>query len=133
MDKDIRQHLNALVLNWNSDELVSSDVLPPDEEKVKWWQFWKMDASQKKNAQVIFRYLLESCDDFLKIILKKYGVFEGNKEEIIAAVSTLYDTTVTLPIWLKPFGGSLKNLVLIILPIFLDFLAEKYSQIKVDA
>jgi heptaprenylglyceryl phosphate synthase len=125
-DKELQQHVNFLILNWNSPDAMVSEVTIENQTDKKWWQFWKLDSNQKNNIQNIVRYLLESTDDFLQILYKKYGA-ALQVDQIVTAVSQLYDTVVKLPLWLTPFSASIKNVVLTLIPVLVEFLNTKYG------
>jgi len=127
---ELRQQLNFLVLNWNSPEILTSDVLPEDAPQKHWWEFWKLDSNQKNSIQNIFRYMLEGLDDFVKILFKKYGSPTDHQDEIISAISSLYDNVVVLPFWLKPLSSKFKEYFMLIIPICVAFLDSKYKGIN---
>jgi hypothetical protein len=122
----IEKHVNFLVANWHSSDILVSEILPESNNK-KWWQFWKLDADQKQNLQNVFRYMLEGIEDFVIILQKTYGNIGDHQEDIVNGVSTLYDNIVTLPLWLKPFNSKIKGWVLLIVPIVVDFLDNRTS------
>jgi len=118
-------HLKWLIWNWNSDEV--SDETPDDR---RWWEFWKVDASRKKSLLVVGRYLLEGLDDFIRIASAK-GNPLNYKATIISSASSLYDTVISdakFPWWMKPFGGSIKELIIkVIASLLIDFIINRYS------
>jgi hypothetical protein len=148
MNELLRQHTNYLILNWeNPHQTVLQPVSFVDNVKT-WWNTWINDPKRKEEFANIIRYLLESLDDFIAIVIEnnkklftQENVAEYNesstdpivleqksiKDSIIDSFSKLYDSMMTLPLWLKPFSGSIRNLVVgIIAPIVLDFILRKY-------
>lgn len=125
MEKELQDHLDFLLLNWHSSDNLTSETLPDSTKK--WWQFWKIDAEQKKSIQNVFQYLLESADDFVRIIYKKYGGIANHEAEILSAISTLYDSTITVPIWLLPFSGKLKSSIMLVIPVLIGYIDNKYN------
>jgi hypothetical protein len=125
LDDHMEQHLRWLQWNWDSEK--TSDETPPDR---RWWEFWKIDKSRKESLLVVGRYLLEGLDDFIKIAKSKGNPLEF-KATILATMANLYDTVMIsakLPWWLKPFGGSLKSLVInVVASLLIDYIVRRYE------
>jgi len=123
--KDMDQHLKWLVWNWSSSE-TSADT--PDDRQ--WWEFWKIDKSRKKGLLVIGRYLLEGLDDFVRIAKSQGNPLEY-KATILNSIGSLYDAVITgakIPWWMKPFGSSLKNLVInVMASLLIDYIVKRYD------
>jgi hypothetical protein len=103
LEGTLEQHSRWLQHAWNSTE--TADI--PDDRR--WWEFWRVDKSRKRDLSVIGRYL----------------------PPILAAIGTLYDTIIVdakIPFWLKPFRGSLKTIVINVLAsLLIDFIVEHYE------
>lgn len=123
--EDMDQHLKWLMWNWNSSE--TAEGTPDDRQ---WWQFWKIDKSRKKGLLVVGRYLLEGLDDFIRIAKSK-GDPLTYKATILDSAGSLYDAVITgakIPWWMKPFGGSLKTLVINVLAsLLIDYIVKRYA------
>ena len=125
-DEDMDTHLKWLLWNWQSTE--TSEATPEDR---RWWEFWKIDKSRKKGLLVVGRYLLEGLDDFVRIAKSKGNPLDY-KATILAAAGSLYDAVIKgakIPWWMKPFGGSLKTLVINVLAsLLIDYIIRRYSE-----
>jgi hypothetical protein len=124
LEGTLEQHSRWLQHAWNSTE--TADI--PDDRR--WWEFWRVDKSRKRDLSVIGRYLLEGLDDFIKLANQQGRVLD-HKTPILAAIGTLYDTIIVdakIPFWLKPFRGSLKTIVINVLAsLLIDFIVEHYE------
>jgi len=120
------QQLKFLIWNWHSKE--TSTETPPNRE---WWEFWKVDEKRKRSIRVIGRYLLEALDDFVRIAMVQTHNTIELKATILASISALYDTVITgakLPWWVKPFGKSVKTLVIDVLAsLLIDYMIRRYD------
>ena len=117
------------------DEKVTLLKLQWDQENAerkadsKWWKFW---TSTKEGLMASISFLI-NCLDVLIIHAKDLNL-EGpdKKATVISAIAIIYDYVVVqaFPIWLKPFSGKIKNIVIYVaISYIIDFLVEKYTTI----
>jgi len=127
-NEPLDNHLKWLMYNWNSAEVATGAT---EQEGREWWEFWKVDEARKRELLVIGRYLLEGLDDFVRIAHSQGGNTMGLKATILASVSSLYDTVITsakMPWWVKPFGKSVKTLVInVVASLLIDFIIRRYE------
>lgn len=143
----LRQHTNFLILNWDSPD---ANILQPVSftDNIKtWWQTWISDPKRKEELSTIIRYLLESLDDFVNLVIQNQSeetltvlvAASGDsnientttqisiKQSILNSFSKVYDSVMKLPLWLQPFSGKIKSLVVsVVAPIVLDYILRKY-------
>jgi hypothetical protein len=115
------------------DEKVTLLKLQWDQENAerkadsKWWKFW---TSTKEGLMASISFLI-NCLDVLIIHAKDLNL-EGpdKKATVLLAAVIIYDYVVaqTLPIFLKPFSSSIKQIVIyIVLSYMIDFIVKKYN------
>lgn len=89
------------------------------------WKFWKRPVT----VHVVTLFLLE-CLDYLVQSVDKMALRGAAKKGIVLSVlSALYDSTITtaLPVWLKPFSGAVRTLIIYtFLSNTIDFTVKKY-------
>jgi hypothetical protein len=124
----ISEQYNWLVYSWDSEEV--SENTP---EERRWWEFWKLDTSQKKSLLVIIRYLIEALDDFVRIALKEENPLEY-KSTVLFSMSDLYDKVIkefTFPWYLKLFKTFFKNFFINnVCTLLFDFFIKKETSKK---
>ena len=91
----------------------------------KWWQFWKQQ--QFMNAAI--QFLMDSLDEMILHVDKTVDIGPDKKATVLAAAAMLYDLVVKdiLPLWLSPFSGSIRVIVIYtIVSLAIDFIVSKY-------
>lgn len=88
-----------------------------------WW------GTVKGNWVKAVGYIITSTDYFIRQVDTIIESGPNKKALVIDALTTVYDSIVPelLPIWLKPFGGAIKNFVLnVVVSFLIDFIVDKY-------
>jgi len=80
----------------------------------------------------IFQFLLNAVDVFIVLIEKEMPQLAGadKKATVLNAAGFLYDALIanSLPIWLRPFNGQIKALLIdVVLSAIIDFIVSKYN------
>jgi len=121
----INKHKNWLVWSWHTDEVSVNDK--------EWWEFWKLNADEKKSLIVVGRYLLEGLDDFVTIARSENSNDPFSlKKTILLAMDSLYDTVMKdakTPWWFAPFKGTVKGIIInVIFSLLIDYILNKYKE-----
>ena len=92
---------------------------------VSWW------SKIKTNLTPVISFLIGCLDDLILHIGNFAIPGEDKKATVLRAMSILYDYTAreAVPIWLRPFAGKIKNIVIYtIISYTIDFMARKYKE-----
>jgi len=95
------------------------------DNKPRWWQFWKDGTS----LNVAVRFLIAALDDLIDHVEVILASGPDKKATVLAAIAILYDFVVkeALPIWLWPFSGKVKQVIIyIIISTAIDWIVSKY-------
>lgn len=95
--------------------------------KPSWWQFWKKGTSLYKAT----RFIIGAIDEMILLVDSKINKGEDKKATVLAAISLLYDYVVreAMPIWLKPFAGKIKKLIIeVLVSTAIDWIVTKYRE-----
>ena len=114
----ISELVQKLVAQWAN---VQPDVA------LKWWQVWSKQVNFKKST----KFLIDCVDDFIHLVEQYIPRGADKKETCLAEMAMLFDFIVanTLPVYLKPFAGKIKNAVIfVIVSELIDFMVGKYRE-----
>jgi hypothetical protein len=118
---DMDKRILALADEW--------DAAKKENEKNWWeiWKFWKWGA--KIDLGQVTKFLLDSLDEFINMVDDK--LFEGadKKATVLKYIDTLYEYVIreAVPIWLKPFAGTIKNYIIYkVISTSIDWIVSKY-------
>ena len=77
-----------------------------------WYKPWTW--FRKTNLVRVTNFLLFALDEFINVVDDIVDLGEDKKATVLDAISSLYDYTIreALPIWLKPFAGSVKRYII---------------------
>lgn len=78
----------------------------------------------------VLRFMMDATDDL--VVLVEGLVFNGQdkKATVIKALETLYDNVIegVLPMWLKPFSGMIKYIVIdVVIDKLIDYIVSRYN------
>jgi hypothetical protein len=113
----VNTYIQEVIAEWNAIQTTS----------VSWWKIWKRVSIE--SLQVASKFLLQALDDLIVIVDKELDSGPDKKATVLSAVSNIYDFVVAeaLPVWLKPFAGSVKNyIVYSLVSSAIDFIVTKY-------
>lgn len=114
------------------DEFIAELKKKWDAEKVgiktsAWWKFWE---NSKPSMMMAISFLLNCLDELIQHIEEfKDLAGQDKKATVLRACRIIYEYVVreTLPIWLKPFAGSVEALVIdILISYAIDWIVDKY-------
>jgi hypothetical protein len=112
-DSGIETFIKAMAAKWDASRPTA-----------RWWQVWK-----RIPLTAATNFLLDALDQLIAYVDQKISDNVDKKATVMDAISRLYDLIIgsTLPIWLKPFGPAMKNIVMtdIISPA-IDWIVSKY-------
>ena len=81
-------------------------------------------------------FFVQSIDELMRFMQKFDMPGVSKKVVVMEAIGELYDYIIypLLPIWLKPFSGSVKDLVLnVLISTFIDFLVSRLREVNPKA
>jgi hypothetical protein len=117
---EIQQFINNMAIKWEeSTRFIKSSVKPT------WFSWGPMGLIS------ITKFLIY-CLDGLIVLVENLVTEDGanKKATVLSAASALYDYVIkdTLPFYLKPFSGQIKDFIIYtLLSIIIDFIVEKYN------
>jgi hypothetical protein len=106
--------INDLKSQWDTQKVPAS-----------WW------SKIKPNLTPVVSFLIGCIDDLILHISDFVLPGEDKKATVLRAISILYDYTAreAIPIWLRPFAGKVKNVVIYtIISYVIDFMVNKYKE-----
>lgn len=94
-------------------------------EQIRWWQVWK-----RISFTPVTNFLTQALDDLIAYV-DDYIDTKGadKKATVLIAIGTIYDyiAAEALPVFLKPFAGSIKNYVINeVISAMIDWIVDKY-------
>ena len=98
-----------------------------DTEQPKWWQFWRRGTALQAAAM----FVINSVDKLVDCVEGLIDVGPDKKATVMHAVGLLFDYVVRecMPIYLKPFAGKLKHLIVeVIIGNAIDWMVAKYRE-----
>lgn len=132
----LKQQSNFLVQSWKNPNQQTVQPVSFLSSMTGWWNAWINDPAQKARLDNIIRYLVEAVDDFVNIVLNDLKPEEASAQQSVVlgyikeSFTAVYDATIVLPWWLKPFGGRVRTLAIeVICPVIVNFLLSKYSSV----
>lgn len=129
----LRQHTNFLITQWKSegqDKTVQTVAFLDTVNS--WWSKLFADTKYSDTQADVIKYLLNSVNDFVEIALKTLGTDKLKFTDLIvsnmvASFAKVYDATITLSWYFKPFSKQIRTLVIeTMCPILIEFLINKY-------
>lgn len=96
-------------------------------KRPKWWQFWRRGTSMHDAAM----FVINSVDKLVDCVEGLIEVGPDKKATVMHAVGLLFDYVVRecMPIYLKPFAGKLKHLIVnVIVGNVIDWMVAKYRE-----
>ncbi len=115
----IEEYINSLAQLW--DTLKQGQVS-------KWWEFWKKLGTTK--LVEVTNFLIKALDDLIALVDDKLSDGADKKATVMDAISRLYDYIIAgaLPIWMKPFSGTIKDYVINgLVSSAIDWIVNKYK------
>lgn len=93
--------------------------------QIPWWQVWKTgDRTQ------VVKFLVKCLDDLVNFVAEHNIPGPDKKATVLDAIGKLYDTVVavSLPFFLRPFSGMIKNFVVnTLIAAAIDWIVEQYQ------
>jgi hypothetical protein len=90
-----------------------------------WWKFWVRNTT----LHHVTEFLLRALDTFILEIDEKLEKGPDKKATVLAAIAVVYDTIIVgvLPIYLKPFSGVIRDMIIFgLLANAIDMFVSKY-------
>jgi hypothetical protein len=113
---EVDDYIEKLIKDW----LVEKNASQPS-----WWQAWKKEAYLYKAT----KYIVCAVDNLINIVESKIPKGADKKAVVLASIALLYDSVMNgvLPVWLKPFSGRVKYiLIYVIISTLIDWTVAKY-------
>ena len=113
--KPIEQFLEGEVQRWRAEHLNTGG--------------WAI-LSGKVPLRDVLSFMIESTDEFVVMVGSMLGSSGDVKTIVMDLVTKLYDNVIegVLPIWLKPFSGTIKFLIInVVLSNLIDYLIAQYK------
>lgn len=90
---------------------------------VPWWKFWK-----RINFTPVTNFLIKALDDLVAYFIEASIPGQDKKATVLDTVGKLYDYIVMVPLFLRPFSGSIRNYIInTLVSASIDWLIEKYN------
>jgi hypothetical protein len=105
--------------------LVAKWDLTSESAQISWWRIGTTSINFKNAA----KFLLGCVDELVALVEAYIQSGKDKKATVLFAVALLYDYIVAqaLPIYLKPFAGKIKNLIIgVLVSELIDFIVSKY-------
>jgi len=125
--KDASNPVGAVIADEGIDNFITvmSSVWDSEKEDVPWYKPWKRISFTR-----VTDFLMKSLDDLIAYV-DDYVDANGadKKATVLDAISRLYDYVVVeaMPIFLKPFAGSIKNYIINdLISTAIDWIVDKY-------
>lgn len=116
---EVEAFLNKAADQWDQEGAV---------EIARWWQIWKW--GRKVNLNRVTKFLLMCLDELISIVDEFVDNGPDKKATVLFAIDRLYEYVIkeALPIWLKPFGGYVKQyIVYTLISNAIDWIVYKYK------
>lgn len=78
----------------------------------------------------IFNFIVSAADELILFLATTNLANTDKKSAVMAVLNNLYDYVAAqaLPIWLRPFNGSIKKILInVLISNLIDFMVEKYK------
>lgn len=111
---EMKIYINNLAKEW--DELIK-------EKSTSWWR------GTKTNLIQVTKFLIKCLDELIIFVDGLIDSGPDKKATVLAAIAALYDYIIkeAMPIWLKPFANSIKQVIIYtIISAIIDFIVTKY-------
>lgn len=99
-----------------------------DKMKLTWTELKKQIGSVNLKMGVQF---LTKCVDSLVVYVAQHNIAGSDKKAtVLDAISSIYDNVIVgiMPIWLRPFSGPIKTLIInVLISHLIDVFVEKYN------
>lgn len=96
-----------------------------EDSNAPWWKFWVRNTT----LHHVTEFLLRSLDTFIIAVDDKLDKGPDKKATVLAALAVVYDTIIVgvLPLYLKPFSGTIKDIIIYgLLANAIDMFVSKY-------
>jgi hypothetical protein len=106
-------YIQELIKEWDENK-----------ESVPWYKIW-----HKVSMSRVTNFLMNAIDDLICYVDDVVDKGADKKATVINAIEKLYDYVIreALPIWLKPFAGSVKNYIIhVLVSNAIDWMVDKY-------
>lgn len=113
--KPVEEFLNTQLLRWQAEHPNAGG--------------WAI-LTGKVSIREVVRFIIECTDEFVVMVGGMVGSTGDVKEIVKNCVTMLYDNIIAgvLPIWLKPFSGTIKWVIIdVIVDNLIDYLVEQYK------
>lgn len=124
--KELANPIGKAFVDDNIDNFVKtmSAEWDKNKEEIPWWAFWRRISFTR-----VTNFLLSVLDDLIAYVDDVIDNGPDKKATVLNAIERLYDYIVVqaLPIWMKPFAGSIKSYVIneVVSPA-IDWIVDKY-------
>jgi hypothetical protein len=115
-DETIKQYIQSRVVEWQN---VKETIQP------KWWQFWKTGTV----LCAATKFCIEALDYVIDHVDSIDISNPDKKATALSVMSVFYDYIIreALPIWLKPFAKSIKQILIYsVCSVIIDWIVKKY-------
>jgi len=127
MEKKLtKQELNAMIDNFQ--QVVDSFALKWKEKNQNNKSWWTLKQRYLIEAT---KFLVDSLDELINFVEGMIADGKDKKAVVIMITGKLFDYIVvqSFPIWLKPFSGIIKSIVIsVIISQMIDFIVSKYNE-----
>lgn len=93
-------------------------------------QWDALTAKSKAGFLVLVRFLMDGLDQLMKQAERVIASGPDKKEAVVNGIKKIYRyvTAKTLPLWLKPFRGTIESHLLVFVSFLIDWMVSKYNE-----
>lgn len=111
--ESVNLYIEELIKKWNETK-----------ETVAWYKVW-----YRVSLNRVTTFLMAALDDLIGYVDDVVEKNADKKATVLAAIEKLYDYVIAeaMPIWMKPFAGSIKSYIIsTLISNAIDWMVDKY-------